>query len=160
MAQGIDRAMLARMAEAAGVAVRFTDSHTYDLMGEMRFALATSGTVILEAALMGLPCIVLYRLSPVSYFIGRLFVNVKFFSLPNILLDEAIQPELLQDEANPGRILEEARRFWAEPGYREAVKARLGAACEKLGPPGAAERVAGRILDAAARGKAPQESIA
>ena len=59
VAQGIDRTLLARMTQEAGVDVRFTESHTYDLMGEMRFALATSGTVVLEAALMGLPCIVL-----------------------------------------------------------------------------------------------------
>ena len=153
VAQGIDRTLLARMTQEAGVDVRFTESHTYDLMGEMRFALATSGTVVLEAALMGLPCIVLYRLSPVSYFIGRLFVRVKYFSLPNILVDEEVQPELLQDEANPGRILLEARRFWAEPGYAEKVRQRLAAACERLGPPGAAERVARRILDAADRGE-------
>ena len=159
VAQGIDRTLLSRMAERAGVDICFTEARTYDLMREMRFALATSGTVVMEAALMGLPCIVLYRLSPVSYFIGRLFVHVKYFSLPNILLDEEVQPELLQEEVNPGRILEEARRFWAEPGHAEKVKGRLAAACERLGPPGASERVARRILDAAARGKEGSSAV-
>jgi lipid-A-disaccharide synthase len=129
--------------------VTFTREHTYDLMGVMQFALATSGTVVMEAALMGLPCIVLYRLSPISYFIGKLLVDVKFFSLPNILLGEMAQPELLQDEANPNRIFAEARRFWAEPGHGAAVRARLKEACALLGAPGSSERVARRIVAAA-----------
>lgn len=49
----------------------------YALMGLMDVALATSGTVVMEAALMGLPAVVLYRLSPLSYFIGRLLVHVE-----------------------------------------------------------------------------------
>ena len=54
------------------------------------FAIATSGTVTLEAALMGLPCVVLYKMSSFTYRIAKLFVNVKFFSLPNILADEKV----------------------------------------------------------------------
>ena len=149
VAQGMDRARMERMAAEAGVEIVFTQEHTYDLMRIAQFALATSGTVVMEAALLGLPCIVLYRLSPVSYFFGRLLVSVRYFSLPNILLDEMAQPELLQDEANPDRIFSEARRFWAEPGHREAVREKLAAACAKLGPPNASERVARRIVDAA-----------
>lgn len=149
VAQGMDQARMERMAADAGVEIVFTHERTYDLMGIARFALATSGTVVMEAALMGLPCIVLYRLSPVSYFIGRLLVHVKYFSLPNILLDEMAQPELLQDEANPERILSEARKFWAEPGHASSVRARLKDACALLGEPGSPERVARRIVDAA-----------
>lgn len=153
VAQGMDQARMERMAAEAGVKVTFTREHTYDLMGVAQLALATSGTVVMEAALMGLPSIVLYRLSPVSYFIGRLLVHVKYFSLPNILLDEMVQPELLQDEANPTRIFAEARRFWAEPEHGSAVRARLKDACALLGAPGSSERVAQRIV-AAAGGKA------
>lgn len=149
VAQGMDQVQMEHMAKAAGVRVTFTREHTYDLMGVMQFALATSGTVVMEAALMGLPCIVLYRLSPISYFIGKLLVDVKFFSLPNILLGEMAQPELLQDEANPNRIFAEARRFWAEPGHGAAVRARLKEACALLGAPGSSERVARRIVAAA-----------
>ena len=149
VAQGMDQSRMERMASAVGVRVTFTREYTYDLMGVMNFALATSGTVVMEAALMGLPCIVLYRLSPVSYFIGKLLVHVKYFSLPNILLDEMAQPELLQDEANPTRILAEARKFWAEPGHAEAVRAKLADACARLGAPGSSERVARRIVAAA-----------
>ena len=78
-------------------------------------------------------------------------MKVKYFSLPNILLNEAAQPELLQDEVNPKRIVREARRFWQEPQHRAAVCERLAAATAKLGGPGAAARVAERILRAAER---------
>ena len=149
VAQGMDQARMERMAAEAGVRVTFTRERTYDLMGVGEFALATSGTVVMEAALMGLPSIVLYRLSPVSYFIGKLLVDVKYFSLPNILLDEMAQPELLQDEANPARIFAEARRFWAEPKHRESVRAKLADACARLGTPGSSQRVAQRIVSAA-----------
>lgn len=155
VAQNMDAAAMARRAAEAGVEVRFTHDHIYDLMALSAFALATSGTVVLEAALMGLPVITLYRLSPLSYAIGRLLIDVPYFSLPNILLGEMAQPELLQDEVNPERILSEARRFWQEPAHREEVRRRLATAVERLGPPGAAARAAGLILQAAERLGAP-----
>ena len=151
VAQNMDEAAMKREAERAGVTVTFTHEYTYDLMALAEFAVATSGTVVLEAAIMGLPSIVLYRMSPVSYVIGKMLVKVKYFSLPNILLNEAAQPELLQDEVNSERILCEARRFWQEPEHRAAVCERLAAATAKLGGPGAAARVAERILRAAER---------
>ena len=159
VAQGLDRQPMERLAAAAGVAVRFTTEHTYDLMGCCELAIATSGTVVLEAALMGLPCIVLYRLSPISYCIGKLLVDVKYFSLPNILADAPIQPELLQAAVNPERIEAEARRFLEDAGYASSVRVRLKAACGLLGRPDAAGRAAAHILAAAARGHQKKEIL-
>ena len=149
VAPGIERAGLEKMAADAGVTVRFTTAHTYDLMRLAELALATSGTVVLEAAMLGLPCVVLYRMSPVSYAIGKLLVHVDNFSLPNILAGHRIEPELLQAEVNPERIQAEARRFYADPAHAAEVRAALAAAVASLGEPGAAERVARRILAAA-----------
>jgi len=154
VAPNMDQRQMEQMAEAAGIPVSFTREHTYDLMGLARFALATSGTVVLEAALMGLPSIVLYRMSAVTYQIGKLLVHVPYISLPNILLGEMAQPELLQDDVNADRILQEARQFWNEPDHRARVQAKLREACVRLGPPGAAGRAAERILQTAARNKA------
>lgn len=149
VAPGIERAGLEKMAADAGVTVRFTTAHTYDLMRLAELALATSGTVVLEAAMLGLPCVVLYRMSPVSYAVGKLLVHVENFSLPNILAGRRIEPELLQAEVNPERIQAEARRFYADPAHAAEVRAALAAAVASLGEPGAAERVARRILAAA-----------
>jgi len=151
VAEGIDRADLERRIAASGVAVTLTDKYRYALMGLADVALATSGTVVMEAALRGLPCVVLYRLSPLSYAIGRLLVHVPNFSLPNILLGEQFQPELLQAEVEPQRIAAEALRLYRGEPQHAYVTAKLQEACERLGPPGAAGRVATKILAAARR---------
>ena len=157
VAPGIDRQLLEQMAHAAGVEVQLTTDASYDLMGLCSFALATSGTVVMEAALMGLPCIVLYRMAKLSYFIGRLLVHIRFFSLPNILLDREIQPELLQDEVNVPRILQEARRFYEDGAHLAEVRRELALAAGTLGPPGAAGRTAKCILAAAKRSREKSE---
>ena len=137
VAPGIERAGLEQMAADAGITVRFTTAHTYDLMRLAELAIATSGTVVLD------------RMSPVSYAIGKLLVHVENFSRPNILAGHRIEPELLQAEVNPERIQAEARRFYADSAHTAAVRAALAAAVASLGEPGAAERVARRILAAA-----------
>lgn len=134
---------------AAGVKVTLTHEKRYSLMAAADAAMATSGTVVMEAALLGLPCVVLYRLSPVSYAIGKLLVHVDNFSLPNILLNESFQRELLQDEVTPENIADELEKLYPGEAHRREVLAKLKSACQKLGPPGAAGRVAERILNAA-----------
>ena len=149
IAAGIDQYMLEKMAAGRGVNLCFTHDRTYDLMNICGFAIATSGTVVLEAAIMGLPCVALYRMAPLNYAIGRLLVKIDHFTLPNILAGRAVQPELLQDQVTAQGVFQAARRFYAEPGYREQVVSGLQEAVGRLGEPGAAERVAGRILAAA-----------
>lgn len=149
IAAGIDQYMLEKMAAGRGVNLCFTHDRTYDLMNICSFAIATSGTVVLEAAIMGLPCVALYRMAPLNYAIGRLLVKIDHFTLPNILAGRSVQPELLQDQVTAQGVFQAARRFYREPGYREQVVSGLQEAVDRLGEPGAAERVAGRILAAA-----------
>ena len=146
---GIDRRHLEALAAERGVKLHFTEDKTYDLMSIAHFAIATSGTVIMEAAILGLPCVVLYRMAKLNYFIGKLLVDITFFSLPNILAGRSIQPELLQDDVNCERIFSECKRFYSEDGYHDMVQEGLAEAVAMLGEPGAADRVAGRILNAA-----------
>lgn len=149
VATGIDRSVLENMAKKHKAVVHFTHEKNYDLMNIGRFAIATSGTVVLEAAIMGLPCVALYCMAPLNYAIGRLLVDIDNFTLPNILAGRAVQQELLQDQVSAERVYKAARRFYAEAGYREQVLAGLKEAVGRLGAPGAAKRVAARILAAA-----------
>ena len=149
VAPGIDRHHLEALAAERGVKLHFTEDKSYDLMSIAHFAIATSGTVIMEAAILGLPCVVLYRMAKLNYFIGKLLVDITFFSLPNILAGRSIQPELLQDDVNCERIFSECKRFYSEDGYHDMVQEGLAEAVAMLGEPGAADRVAGRILNAA-----------
>ena len=97
-------------------------------------------------------CVVLYRMGRLNYFLGRLLVHIESFSLPNIILGEPFETELLQEAVEPGRIAEEVRCLLPGSPRREQVLAKLRAACDLLGPPGASGRVAEKIL-AAARDK-------
>ena len=136
-----------QLIDTQGLDIKLVNSsRRYDLMQIADVAIATSGTVILEAALLNLPCVVLYKMAPLNFFIGKLLVDIKFFSLPNILADEKILPELLQDEVTPEKISSEVSKILDN---RVQVVKNLQAACKKLGEHGAAARVAKKILETA-----------
>ena len=150
VAQGLERQEIERHIEKSGASVELTEEHVYDLMGVADFAIATSGTVVMEAALMDLPAVVCYRMGRLNYAIGRMLVKIDHFSLPNIILGEEAEPELLQDEVTPERIAEEAAKLYKGEPQRDSVMARLKVAVLQLGPPGASVRVAAHVLAAAA----------
>ena len=150
VAPGLERRELERHIEKSGASVELTEEHVYDLMGVADFAIATSGTVVMEAALMDLPAVVCYRMGRLNYAIGRMLVKIDHFSLPNIILGEEAEPELLQDEVTPERIAEEAAKLYKGEPQRDSVMARLKVAVLQLGPPGASVRVAAHVLAAAA----------
>ena len=150
VAPGLERREIERHIEKSGASVELTEEHVYDLMGVADFAIATSGTVVMEAALMDLPAVVCYRMGRLNYAIGRMLVKIDHFSLPNIILGEEAEPELLQDEVTPERIAEEAAKLYKGEPQRDAVMARLKVAVLQLGPPGASVRVAAHVLAAAA----------
>ena len=150
VAPGLERQEIERHIEKSGASVELTEEHVYDLMGAADFAIATSGTVVMEAALMDLPAVVCYRMGRLNYAIGRMLVKIDHFSLPNIILGEEAEPELLQDEVTPERIAEEAAKLYKGEPQRDSVMARLKVAVLQLGPPGASVRVAAHVLAAAA----------
>ena len=150
-APGISRQRLQEIVDAFGVNVEIKTEHTYDLMNICDFALATSGTVTLEAALLGLPSVILYKMSPISYFIGNLLVHLPNFSLPNIIAGERILPEFLQGEIQTDKVACESMRFYKGSAEAAVVKEQLQQIRQKLGAPDAAGRVARLILATADR---------
>ena len=103
---------------------------SYDALAYSDLAIASSGSVTLEAAILGTPTIVIYRISRLSYLLARLLVNIKFISLPNIIAGKEIFPEFIQ-QLNPERIAEKAL-FMLNKG-REGIKHDLTVVKEKLG---------------------------
>lgn len=146
VAGGVDEERIRAHLAASAAEVTLAHDARYALMGLARAAMATSGTVVMEAALMGLPAVVLYRMSALSYLIGRLLVDVPRFSLPNILLGETFETELLQGAVQPDRIAAEMEKIIADGAERRYVTERLSRAAERLGEPHAARRVAEKIL--------------
>ena len=149
LAAGVDVSKIESAIKSSGVEVTTITEHRYDLMSIADAAMATSGTVVLEAALLNLPCVVLYKMAKLNYCIARLFVHIDYFCLPNILLNKNVLPELLQEGVQPRIIAEEISKFYIGQSTRDEVVRELKEACAKLGSPGAAARVAQKILTAA-----------
>ncbi|WP_455144593.1 lipid-A-disaccharide synthase [Selenomonas noxia] len=146
VAGGVDEQRIEEHLAASPVKVTLTHDARYALMKAARAAIAASGTVVMEAAVMGLPAVVLYRMSALSYFVGRLLVDVPRFSLPNILLGETFETELLQGAVQPERIAAAMEPIIADGEARSYVTERLARAVEMLGEPHAARRVAEKII--------------
>ena len=146
VAGGVDVAQIEKHLANSSVEVTLTHDARYALMGIARAAIAASGTVVMESAIMGLPAVVLYRMSALSYLVGRLLVDVPRFSLPNILVGETFETELLQDAVQPERIAETMKRIIMDGAPRDYVTERLARAVAILGEPHAARRVAEKIL--------------
>lgn len=115
--------------------------------------LATSGTVTLQSALSGTPTVVLYRTSPVTYALGRLLVRIPWIAMPNVLAGEKIIPELIQRDATPGRLAEEAASLLGDRDRYRRTSAALIALRGKLSAPRGVSDLASIAL-AMARGEA------
>ena len=137
--------------KASGVPVTFTRNSTYNLMQLADCAIAASGTVTLEAALMGLPSVIIYRMQPMTYWLIRIVANVSHVGLPNIVVGRRILPELIQDEVTSGNVSQAAISLMVDEKVRNQAKADLQEVQVKLGEPGAVRRVAAIVLDVAAR---------
>ncbi len=88
-------------------------------------AAVASGTATLEAALLGTPMVVFYRVSPLTFFIGGLLTHVTYISLVNILLEKEVVRELLQADANPDMIYAEISRILTDLPYRDCMMRNL-----------------------------------
>ena len=118
----------------------------YRMMRTSRVLLAASGTVTLEAALIGTPTVVAYRLSALSFAIGKMVVQVKYASLPNLIMDREIFPEMLQNKATAPFLAARLRPWLAEESALAEARADLAGLRQKVGGPGAADRAAAIIL--------------
>ena len=139
-AKTIPLKMLEDMVKAAGVPVKIIEGDNYDVMFSADLALATSGTVTLEAALCGLGSVIVYKTSPITAFIARRVINIPNIGLPNIVAGKRILPELLQEEFTPERLQQEALE------RNTQMKKDLAYVSERLGEPGAVHRVAELVL--------------
>lgn len=141
----IPLSLLESKIKAAGVQVKIAEGHNYDVFSVADLALATSGTVTLEAALCGLGSIIVYRTSAINAFIARRVINIPDIGLPNIVAGRHILPELLQEDFTPEKVAQEALHL-LEPERNARMKKDLAYVKERLGQPGAVDRVAQLVL--------------
>ncbi|MCM0756761.1 lipid-A-disaccharide synthase [Desulfovibrio aminophilus] len=146
-APGVERDMLQRLWPGDLDVDIVEPGDRYAAMRRSQFLLAASGTVSLEAALIGTPTVIAYKLSGLSYFLARRLINVKFIGLPNLILDAKVFPELIQEEAR-APVMAAIGRMWLSNGTSLAViREELARLRGMVGEPGAADRAAGIVLD-------------
>ena len=142
----IDIVALEDVVTRKGVTARVVPHDRGEGVAAATIALSASGTATLEAAILGTPVVVMYRLSRATYALGRKLVRLPHWSLVNIVAGKELVPELIQDEVNGERIAAEVRRM-TEPGKYAEIRAGLEGVRQRLGGPGTAERVASEILN-------------
>jgi lipid-A-disaccharide synthase len=118
--------------------VKIIPGCAYEIMKIARLIITSSGTTTLEAAYFQTPQIVLYQISKLTYWLAKRLVKYPFISLPNILAEEEIIPELLQKSANPQNVARLAERILLNSTYTQKMKEKLGEVIRNLGPQGGA----------------------
>lgn len=120
---------------------------TYSLLKQAYAGLIKSGTSTLEAALFNLPQVVCYKTSAISYNIAKRVANVKYISLPNLIMDEPIVTELIQEDMSVERMTSELKRITENEAGREKMLADYQRLYGKLGGAGASKKVATNIVE-------------
>ncbi|MGH7262377.1 MAG: lipid-A-disaccharide synthase [Candidatus Rokuibacteriota bacterium] len=145
----VDGTLVHSVLAGAPVPVPVATGRAYEVMAASDLLLVASGTATLEAALIGTPMVVCYRVSRVSQLVGRLLLRTPWISLANIVAGRAVVPELLQDDATGGRMAAEALRLLGSPEALGAQRAAFAEVRGNLGTAGVGERVALSVLEVA-----------
>jgi lipid-A-disaccharide synthase len=151
VAPTIDRDHVQRVAAAvlgphsAALRHRFVTSDSRDILANSDFGLVKSGTCTLEAALVGTPFLIAYKISPASWQLGKLLIRTPYKGLVNLIAGEEIVPEFLQEEATPQRLSGAALEYLEEPAKAAEMKERLATIRGMLSVRCASETVADRV---------------
>lgn len=129
------------------IKVKVISGQTYDAVSCCDLAIVASGTATLETALLSVPMIIIYKISPLSYFIGKMIVNVKNIGLANIVAGKTVVPELIQEDVSGNRIAAEAMDILTNAERKQEMIKELAAIRSKLGNPGAARKAAHLAYD-------------
>ncbi|MCJ7554196.1 MAG: lipid-A-disaccharide synthase [Ignavibacteriaceae bacterium] len=120
---------------------------TYDFLKNAKFGIIKSGTSTLEAGLMQLPMIIVYKTSGITYRIGKFLVKVKNIGMANIILNENVVPELVQGDVNSDKIYNESKRILSDGSLYEKMRSKLGEIRKKLGEKNASANAAKAIYN-------------
>jgi len=146
LAERVDRRLVERMAKSYLPQVTLVERDTYNVIKNSDLMVVTSGTATLEAAVLGTPMVVVYKLTFPGYLLAKLLVRVKYISLVNILAGREVVTELLQYRVTARNIAKEVLRLLLNPTVKESVKKELLGVRAKLGTPGASHRAARAVL--------------
>jgi len=141
LAPTIDPDLVHSLIGGSSLPIRILDD-MYSVLAASDLVLVASGTATLEAAIMQVPMVVVYRVSPLTFWLGKMVVKVPFICLVNLIAGERIVPELIQGEVTPERIAMESEHLLASGPERESMVNRLKKLKELLGGRSASEKTA------------------
>jgi lipid-A-disaccharide synthase len=152
-APGLDDSLFdASDAGAAGSAIKAVAAAADDVLNAADVVITASGTATVQTALHEKPMVIVYRLSPLTYAIGKRLVGVTTYGMVNLVAGKTIATELIQDAFTPDAVAKETIALLTSPDRAAAMKQELVDVKARLGGTGATVRAASAILDAARAG--------
>jgi lipid-A-disaccharide synthase len=133
----------------AALGAPIVHERTDDVLAASDVVITASGTATVQAALHERPMVVVYKLSPLTYRLGKPFVHVDTYAMANLVAGKRIVPELIQDDFTPARVAEECVRLLSDTELRGRTQMELRRVRERLGGAGASARAAEAVLTAA-----------
>jgi len=146
LAATLPRGLAEPIVAGRGVSLPLIEGDTYNLVAASDLVLVASGTATLEVALLERPMVIMYRSSPITFFIAERLVGVPWLGMPNLIAGREIVPELLQRDVRADEIARVAGAILADPERARTMRADLAAVHAALGAPGAADRAADLAL--------------
>jgi lipid-A-disaccharide synthase len=151
-APNLDDELFASLRDVHGQpALAIVEGAADDVLAAADVVVTASGTATVQTALHGRPMVIVYGLSPLTYAIGRQFVRVPSYGMPNLIAGRQVVPELIQQEFTPANVARETLALLTDAPRVERMRADLAEVRRALGTPGASLRVARTVLDVAAR---------
>lgn len=126
--------------------VLLVKDQTYNLLKQSKAALVTSGTATLETALFGVPEVVCYKGNPISYWVAKRLVKIKYISLVNLIMDKEVVKELIQADLNEKKLKEELDKLLNNEPYRQQLQHDYDVLWHKLGDSHASRTAARKII--------------
>ena len=145
----LDDELFAPLSEWSGVKPAVVAGHTDAVLASADVAIVASGTVTVQAALHECPMVVVYRVGPLTYTLGKPLVHVDTYAMVNLIAGTRVVPELIQDAFTPEAAAGEALRVLTDPAHAAKVKSDLAAVRARLGSVGASRRAAEAVIEVA-----------
>jgi len=127
--------------------IQLLEGQTWDVLVCADLALAASGTVTIEASLLGTPMIAFYRVNKLSWWMGRHLVKVPFYSMVNLVAGRKIVPEFIQNKMTAARLADEALRLLSDEAARQEMRRELALVVQKLSGPDDPMEVAASVVE-------------
>jgi lipid-A-disaccharide synthase len=138
--------------------VGIIEGETWDAIAHADLVLAASGTVTVEAALLGTPMVTFYKVAPASWLVGRLLVDVPFYTMVNLIAGRAVVTELMQGQMTGERLAAEASRLLRDEEARRQMRQDLAEVARKLSADGEAMKKACAVIQDLMEGQAAHVS--